>query len=217
MTDGVTFDVNIYRKSNNHGMTIRIVYGEMEAYVSSYTSFSELDKFVQSAYRKNAGKIVNRPFMKDGIYIYMLGRKKYFTNDSSLKDDPLYYYAPLNTKDPLTKYKRLFLDYLAIRVVEIGKIMGVDLTGYKIRTGLFLSYYAVCFPTKHQFKFDYRLFAYRQEVMDCILIHEIAHLYERHHNDRFYRIVKLYCPDYDVLEAQIEAGRFEGDLDHYVF
>lgn len=217
MTDGVTFDVNIYQKSNNRGMTIRIVYGEMEAYVSSRISFSELDKFVQAAYRRSPGKIVNRPFMKDNVYIYMLGKKKYFTSDVSLKDNPLYYYIPMNTKDPLTRYKKLFLDYLKVRVVEIGKIMGRDLSDYAIRTGLFLSYYAVCFPTKRQFKFDYRLFAYKREVMDCILIHEIAHTYEIHHNERFYRIVKLYCPNYDALEAQIEAGRFEGELDRYVF
>ncbi len=217
MKDGVTFDANIYRKSTNRGMTIRVVYGEMEVYISTSTTFSSMDKFVASAYNKFKGRIVNRPFMKENIYVYVLGKKKYFTYDSKYKDHPDYFYLPANTKDPITRYKKLFLEYLKPRVIEIGKRMGRDLSDYIIRTGLFLSYYGVCFPTKKQFKFDYRLFAYKPEIMDSVIIHEIAHTYEIHHNERFYTIVKMYCPDYDKLNSEIDAGRFEGELDNYVF
>ncbi len=216
MTDGNSFVAKIYRKSNNRGISIRAVYGEMEIYISTYTSFSDMDKFVSSAYNKFKGKILNRPFMKENVYIYMLGKKRYFTYDPSKKDDPNYFFLPMNTKDPLTRYKKLFLIYLRERVNLLGKKMGRDLSSYIIRTGLFLSYYAVCFPTKHQFKFDYRLFAYKPEIMDSVIIHEIAHTYEIHHNERFYTIVKLYCPRYDYLNRQIENGKFEGEYQDYV-
>ena len=216
MTDGTTFIVKLYHKSTNRGMTIRVVYGEMEAYISNTVSFSMLDKFVVTAYNRNRHSILDRPFMKEDNYIFVLGKKKYFTYDAREKDNPSFFYLPPNTKDPLTRYKKMFLEYLKPRLVMIGKRMGRDLSDYKVRTGLFLSYYAVCFPTKRQFKFDYRLFAYTPEVMDSVIIHEVAHTYEIHHNDRFYTIVKMYCPDYDRLNKMIDEGRFEGDLDNYV-
>lgn len=217
MSDGNHFEAKLYRKSNNRGITLRAVYGEMEAYVSTYTSLATLDRFIQTSYPKYANRILNRPFMKEGVYVYILGKKRYFSYDIKDKNDPHYFYLPSNTKDPLTRYKKMFLEYLQPRVVEIGRRMGKDLTSYRIRTGLFLSYYAVCFPTKKQFKFDYRLFAYKPEIMDSVIIHEIAHTYEIHHNNRFYTIVKMYCPNYDKLNREIENGRFEGEIDNYVF
>jgi len=214
MSDGASFDVNIYRKNNNNGITIRSSYGEMEAYISTYTTFAQLDKFVTGAYSKYRGvKILNRPFYKENVYIYLLGKKRYFTDDISLKDSSLYFYVPKGTKDPLTRYKKMFLSYLNAHLPLLAGRMAIDLKGWKIRTGLFLSYYAICFPVQHQLKFDYRLFAYQPEVMDSVLIHELAHTYEIHHNDRFYTIVKMYCPQYDKLNAMIEEGRFEGELD----
>lgn len=219
LSDGREFDADIYRKSNNHGMTLRVVYGSVEVYTSSYISLEKMDSFVYGCFKKHSyqGSILNRPFMKEDIYIYVLGRKKYFTSDPLLKDNSLFFYVPTNMKDPLVKYKKLFLEYLSKRVVEIGKTMGRDLSDFRIRTGLFLSYYAVCFPIKKQFKFDYRLFAYTPEVMDCIIIHEIAHTYEMHHDEKFYDIVYRYCKNYDALERMVEWGRFEGGNDDYVF
>lgn len=217
MPDGVTFTAKIYKKSNDRGMTLRAVYGEMEAYVSSRTNITDLDKFILKSYPKFSDRIMNRPFMIKDVYVYILGKKRYFSYDIKDKDDPSYFYIPSNTKDPITRYKKMFLEYLKPRLVEIGKRMGKDLSPYIVRTGLFLSYYAVCFPTKRQFKFDYRLFAYKPEIMDSVIIHEIAHTYEIHHNQRFYTIVKMYCPDYDKLNKEIERGRFEGELDNYVF
>ena len=217
MKDGNSFQVKIYQKSNNRGLSIRVVYGEMEAYVSSRTTFTDLDKFVTKVYNTKRNCIVNRPFMKEDVYIYLLGDKKYFTNDPSKKNDSNFFYIPKNCKDPLTRYKKLFLEWITPRVKQIGQRMGKDLTDWKIRTGLFLSFYGVCFPVKHQMKFDYRLFAYKEEIIDSVIYHEISHIYEIHHNDRFYKIVKLYCPEYDRLNSYIDQGRFEGEVDHYVF
>jgi predicted metal-dependent hydrolase len=215
MTDGNSFVAKIYQKANNRGLSIRAVYGEMEIYVSSRVSFQTMDNFVKNAYNKYKDHIFNRPFMKEGIYIYLLGKKRYFTSDMTRKNDPNYFYVSPNCRDPLVRYKRMFLEYLRKRVDELGLRMGVDLSSYIIRTGLFLSYYGVCFPVKKQFKFDYRLFAYKPEVMDAVIIHEIAHTYEIHHNERFYTIVKMYCPDYDHLDHQIACGMFEGDKEYH--
>lgn len=215
-SDGTSFEVPIYVKKNNRGISARLVYGELELYVSSYVTMKQIDDFVLKLVKEHPDHILNRPFMKEGIYCYVLGQKKMFTNDASLKNESTFFYVPKITKDPLNAYKKQALFYFKERVAYLAKKMHIDISSFVIRTGLFLSYYGVCFPTKKMMKFDYRLFAYKTEISDSILIHELAHTFEVHHNERFYAIVKMYCPDYDILEDDIRCGRFEGRLDRYV-
>lgn len=217
LSDGTSLPVKVYEKKSGKMITARAVYGELEIYAHKYSFRKDIDKLVAKAINLYSDRILNRPFYKENVYIYQLGEKKYFTNDLALKNDSRYFYISKNTKDPLTKYKKEFLSNITPRLIELGRRMGVDLTGWKVRTGLFLSYYGVCFPKQHQMKFDYRLFAYPSYISDAILIHEIAHIFEIKHNERFYTIVKCYCPDYDHLIDEIEKGHFEGGLDNYGF
>ncbi len=216
LVDGTTLPIKVYEKKTGNRIVARFSYGELEIYASPYCSKKQIVDFANKVMQKYPDHIFGRPFYKEGVYIYMLGVKRYFTNDPSKKDDPHYFYLSMNTKDPIAKYKKLYLEYLKKRVVEIGKEMGVDLSSWTIRTGLFLTYAGVCFPTKHQMKFDYRLFAYVSEVSDCIIYHEITHIFELKHNDKFYSIVKYYCPNYDYLENEVNLGHFEGEMDHVI-
>jgi len=34
------------------------------------------------------------------------------------------------------------------------------------------------------------------EVLDYLVVHELAHLAEPHHSTKFWLIVRSYCPDY---------------------
>lgn len=220
LLDGRSFEAYIYlKKSSRNSISIRVVYGCVEVYVSGNVSFQKIDEFVIRclSMSKYNDHVLNRPFMKEGVYVYVEGKKRYFTRDASLKGNPRYVYLPARCKEPLGEYKLQFLSYLYGMIPYIGNRMGVDLSQCTIRTGLFLSYYGCCFPRKKLLKFDYRLFAYKPEITYAILVHEVAHMFEIYHNDRFYEIVHRYCKDYDRLEHLIECGKFEGELDDYVF
>ncbi len=216
LNDGTLLPVKVYLKKTGNKIIARFTYGELEIYSTPYCSEKHVYEFALKVIKKFPNHIFGRPFYKENVYIYLLGVKRYFTNDVSKKNDPNYFYISPNTKDPIEKYKKLYLEYLKTRVVEIGKKMGVDVSSWTIRTGLFLSYAGVCFPTKHMLKFDYRLFAYLPSISDCIIYHEIAHIFEIKHNDRFYSIVKYYCPNYDYLENEVNLGHFEGEMDYVI-
>lgn len=216
LPDGRSFEAFIYaKKSSRKSISIRAVYGCVEIYVSGNISFQKIDEFVIRCLSspKYKNHILNRPFMKENVYIFVEGQKKYFTHDISLKNNSRYVYLPLRCKEPLGEYKMKFLTYLRGMIPYIGDRMGVDLSDCTIQTGLFLSYYGCCFPKKKLLKFDYRLYAYKPEIIYSILVHEVAHMFEIYHNERFYKIVHQYCKDYDLLEHQIECGEFEGELD----
>ena len=89
--------------------------------------------------------------------------------------------------------------------------MNLDMRGWTIRSGLFVSYYGICFPTKKQLKFDYRLFSFKEEIIDAIIIHELCHIFEHSHGPRFYTLLKSFCPNYDLLQSYINNSFFDGE------
>ncbi len=47
------------------------------------------------------------------------------------------------------------------------------------------------------------------EVIDCIVVHELCHLKEMNHSDRFYREVLRVCPDYFKWHGWLKAHQAE--------
>lgn len=211
---GKLLKVPVFKKTSGYsGVKIMACYGSLEAYVKGGISSSYLDNIVLKALKKYDDRIVDRPFYEKDKYIYILGKKRFITNSISLKDSPNFFYIKSTCKDPINIYKKEFLKYLRERINYWGKIMGFDLSGYIIRTGLYISYYGICFPIKRQFKLDYRLFAYDTYVSDSVIVHEIAHLYDHGHDNKFYNFINQFMKDYDKRDDLLKKGKFKGEED----
>lgn len=206
---GETIPINIYEKKIGSGVTLIASYGTIEVYISSNVTTDLIDKMVLQGVKKYHKRIFNRPFYKENEYIYVLGKKKKITIDGFYKNNSNYFYIK-PTQDVLTIYKNNFLKYLNLRMSQLGSIMNHDLYDYKIRSNIYLSYFGCCFPTKKEFKFDYRLYAYRPDILDSVLIHEIVHLDVLNHSKDFYNEVYKFCPNYDLYDDFIKEGRFDG-------
>jgi predicted metal-dependent hydrolase len=48
-----------------------------------------------------------------------------------------------------------------------------------------------------------RLLRFRPEVIDCVIMHELAHFKYRRHGPRFYAILEELCPSYESLQAEL--------------
>jgi predicted metal-dependent hydrolase len=48
-----------------------------------------------------------------------------------------------------------------------------------------------------------RLVRFRPEVIECVIMHELAHLRYRSHGKRFYGLLAELCPDYEELQAEL--------------
>jgi predicted metal-dependent hydrolase len=48
-----------------------------------------------------------------------------------------------------------------------------------------------------------RLLRFRPEVIDCVVMHELAHLKYRRHGPRFYGLLAELCPGYEELQAEL--------------
>lgn len=74
-----------------------------------------------------------------------------------------------------------------------SEIMGlkygrITITGAKTRFGSCSS--------KGNISYSWRLMLYPEEAIDYVVVHELSHLKEMNHSDKFYRIIEKVLPDY---------------------
>ena len=53
------------------------------------------------------------------------------------------------------------------------------------------------------------LLHYSPEIIDSVIIHELAHCFVYNHGDNFYKVVYKYCPNYDMLRKKLIRSEFE--------
>ena len=83
---------------------------------------------------------------------------------------------------------------LPLRVKQYSEKMGlvpqsVRITSAKTRFGSCSARGGLCF--------SWRLMQYPQEVIDAVIVHELAHLKHPNHSRAFYDLVRQYLPDYE--------------------
>jgi hypothetical protein len=54
-----------------------------------------------------------------------------------------------------------------------------------------------------------RLLRFRVEVIECVIMHELAHLKYRRHGPRFYGLLEELCPEYRALQAELSEVYLE--------
>ena len=52
--------------------------------------------------------------------------------------------------------------------------------------------------------FNWRLLQFSMEVIDYVVIHELAHLRQRNHSAKFWDIVARHCPDYKAMRRVLK-------------
>ena len=97
------------------------------------------------------------------------------------------------TDERIKELKKLAKKIIPLKVEYYSKIMGlkygrITITSAKTRFGSCSS--------SGNLSFSYRLMLYPEEAIDYVVVHELAHLVELNHSERFYHIVASIMPDY---------------------
>ena len=142
-------------------------------------------------------------------YIYLLGKKIslqsegkiIFTDGSSL----IYH----NKEELEKKLKKWFLGYITYRHRNYEKTM----KSYenKVRVRKMYTRYGSNSIGKKSITYSTILMHYSPDVIDSVIVHEIAHCFETGHDAKFYKIVRKYCPNYDYLHEKLRKGIYSDD------
>ena len=110
--------------------------------------------------------------------------------------------TPKRIKDCCIRiYRMLAKDVLTMKVAGFSDKMSADpgivkINGAKTR-------WASC-SSKKSLNFSWRLMMADEDVMDYVVVHELAHLTEMNHSAKFWAIVEAAMPDYRLRQKKLK-------------
>lgn len=174
-------------------------YKDGAFYVTSNPRVSEkrivasLDKYAPKLLKIRKNK--QKPYsLKDG-YVYVFGECKHL--DNKLCDE-------VSLKKIL---KVTLIEYLNEQVRYYEKEMDIS-PSYKIKVKDMSSRHGSNSRQTRTISFQLSLVHYKKEIIDSVIVHELAHDKVFNHSKKFYDIVYQYCPNYKKYKKELRNGEF---------
>lgn len=165
--------------------------------------FRGLDKFAPLLIKRS-----KRPSPCFDNKIYILGRLYDMSSQSiSLIDGTLISFT--SDKELETKLKKYFLVIITSIIRRKEEEMRISPNNIRVRK--MKSRYGSNSKRTRTVCFNLELLHYDREVIEAIVVHELAHCLVFDHSKRFYDIVYRYCPNYKVLHKRLRKGEFAHD------
>ena len=161
-------------------------------YYSTYLSIDSMVKKYLPKLLSRKKKAIN-PSEGEG-WIYLLGQKEEMRFESE------------EAKKKFLKEKAMPLFEERVRHYE--EVMGVK-PPYKVKGRFMTSRYGANSRKTHSLSFSIELIHYPVEVIDSVVIHELAHHFAFDHSSAFYKIVLTYCPEYWALHSRLRKRQYE--------
>jgi len=113
-------------------------------------------------------------------------------------DEEALYIKPGLTPDEIKHtcvelYKNVATNILACKTHEFARQMSVEPSDVKVNSAK--ARWGSC-SAKKSINYSWRLIMADEEVVDYVVVHELAHLIELNHSKRFWAIVESVLPDY---------------------
>jgi predicted metal-dependent hydrolase len=100
---------------------------------------------------------------------------------------------PALTKSEIAKLKKLGKEKITWKVGYYSRLMGLVPAGVKITSAA--KRYGSC-SAQNSLCFSWRTMLLPDELIDYIVVHELAHIRHKNHSRDFYALVGQYLPDY---------------------
>ena len=153
---------------------------------------------------KKSAKKKNEYFLENGIYLF--GKFVPFVDDKIEVFGEKYIFL---SKEQFYKRASLpFKKYLESRVKYFSKIMNVT-KDYKVKTKLVKTLYGSNSIKTLSLTFNMILIHYSPEIIDSVVVHELAHDKIRNHSHLFYEEVLKTMPNYYYLDNKLKKGILE--------
>ncbi|MCK5807283.1 MAG: DUF45 domain-containing protein [Mycoplasmataceae bacterium] len=200
--------VNVIETTNKN-MYLKVVGKDIVAYAPKRTREKTVNKFI-SEHIENFSKHINNEsrvelYSIKETFILIGGIKYDFTiltgfktNSLIIKGTKAYVNCKTGTDKEIEDAIKMFLKkqldkYLKTALYKIEKQMNLKDHVYKIVYKK--STWGTNMIGRKSISFSSRLAHFKNEVIDYVIIHELAHTIEPNHSSAFWEVVNQYCPD----------------------
>lgn len=172
--------------------------------------FFVTQKQIEEGLDKYADKLLAldvRTKASDDNYIYILGKQVPLQENGEIKFNDGTSIVYKNREDLNKKLLKWFLVLVEKRHRYYENIMGIK-KPYKVRIRKVRTRYGSNSYQTHSITYSSILMHYTVDVIDSVIVHELAHDSVRDHSDKFYSVVYKYCPNYKALHKRLRKGEF---------
>lgn len=128
----------------------------------------------------------------------LVDKKKKWIEKSKEKmsKNPVHEFSDEEIQRLINKGDNILID----KIDYYSKIMRVNPSSVKI--GKAKSYWGCC-TSKNNIIFSYRLFNLEEEMINYVIVHELAHIKEHNHSSAFWKEVESVIPDYKHVRKKL--------------
>ena len=163
---------------------------------------SGLDKYARKLRDRNPK---SQAFGEDFVYLFGCKIPVTYPGLICLNNETKIHFK--DKDDLLKKMRKYFLEYMASRTNDYAGSMKCP--AYAIKVRQMKSRYGSNNRTNKTITYSMTLLHYSKEIIDSVIVHELAHCFVYNHSDSFYRVVYKYCPEYDKLRKKLIRAEFE--------
>ncbi|HEX2985462.1 MAG TPA: SprT family zinc-dependent metalloprotease [Caproiciproducens sp.] len=191
----------------NGGVTVRVPLHAPNSLIERFVG-EKYDWIVEKSNQMARRDAQRRSFQfSDGEYLPFLGSCYPIKSGSAAAFDGTSFFVPQEENSALRTqiidlYKKLAEQVILPRVAEYS-----EKTGWvpeHVRIGSAGTSWGSC-SGKNRLNFTWKLVAAPLEVIDYVIVHELAHLVEHNHSVRFWRLVEQAIPDYRESRRKLRA------------
>ena len=167
------------------------------------------ERMIRSGLDKYARKLRDRSTKTQAFgedFVYLFGQRIAVTYPGSI------YYNPetkIDFKDQnvlVKKLRKYFLKYMQDRTLYYEQLMKCP--HYLVKVRQMKSRYGSNNRYAKTIAYSLSLLHYSFEIIDSVIVHELAHCFVYNHSDKFYRVVYNYCPRYDEFRKKLIKAVF---------
>jgi len=212
-----------YKLTRSKRKTIAIKINEdsrLEVRAPLHISQEKIDSFVNSKEKwivKHTNEISKKYKLKKEFtlnfndYVLVRGEKTYIhsikENTASYDKEKRIFYIPeiansAQIKEILIKlYKLIAKSYIHQRVEFFSKQMNVNPTAVRITSAE--TRWGSC-SGKNSVNFSWKLIMADDEIIDYVVVHELAHIKQHNHSPKFWNIIESTIPDYRKQKEKLK-------------
>ncbi|MBE6133168.1 MAG: M48 family metallopeptidase [Erysipelotrichaceae bacterium] len=105
------------------------------------------------------------------------------------------------------KIRKLYLKIITERVRYYEQLMKTK--EHNVRVRKMSTRYGTNSKKTNTVCFALTLYSYSYQIIDAIIVHELAHDYHFDHSPNFYKVVYNFCPNYKELHKKLRKGEFQ--------
>ena len=160
-----------------------------------------LDKYAKKLKDRNPK---NQAFGDD--YAYLFGKRTTVSFPGELLINNETKITFKDTDEFLNKLRKYFLKYMQERTKYFAEQMNAP--QYLVKVRQMRSRYGSNNRPKKVITYSLTLLHYSPEIIDSVIVHELAHCFVYNHSDKFYQVVYKHCPEYDVFRKKLIKAVF---------